>query len=180
MHIAAILYEADEGLKSDTVLAEVAHGLKAKGVKLAGAVQSNPSMPGRQRCEIVLEDLATGRSIRASEDRGSEARGCRLDTSALEEAVGLSGTSLASDTALVVINKFGKREAEGHGFRPLIEQAVVLGVPVLVAVKRAHLEAWTTFVGGEPALLPVEHDTVEDWCSRAIAEFSAIRSQRVV
>lgn len=177
MHVAAILYEADEGPRSDALLAEIAYGLRSKGMKLAGAVQSNPSAPGRTRCQIVLEDLATGRSIEASEDRGPLARGCRLDSSALEDVAGLSATSLAADTALLVINKFSKREAEGHGFRPLIEQAVILGVPVLVAVKRAHLEAWTLFVGAEPTLLPLDRSAVEDWCDRAISEIAATRSR---
>lgn len=169
MHLAAILYEADEGLKSDVLLAAVAHDLKAQGVKLAGAVQSNVTLPGRTRCEIMLEDLATGRTTNASEDRGPLSQGCRLDAGALEDAVGLSGASLDADTALVVINKFSKREAEGAGFRPLIEQAVVLGVPVLAAVKRVHLEAWTQFVGGEPTLLPLDRSAIDHWCANALA-----------
>lgn len=169
MHIAAILYEADEGPAADTLLAEVAHDLRGQGLKLAGAVQSNVASPGRSRCDIMLEDLATGRIVKASEDRGPMARGCRLDAAALEDIVGLSAAALAPETALVVINKFSKREAEGRGFRPLIEQAVLLGVPVLAAVKRAHLEPWTRFVGSEPGLLPLSRDAVRAWCDRVIA-----------
>lgn len=169
MHIAAILYEADEGPAADTLLTDVAHHLRRRGLKLAGAVQSNPSQPGRNRCDILLEDLATGRVVKASEDRGPMARGCRLDAGALEDIVGLSSASLAPETALVIVNKFSKREAEGRGFRPLIEQAVGLGVPVLAAVKRAHLEPWSQFVGSEPTLLPVSEDAVRHWCETAIA-----------
>lgn len=169
MHLAAILYEADEGPQSDSLLTGVAHRLKARGVKLAGAVQSNVPMSNRSRCEIVLEDLSTGRTINASEDRGPLASGCRLDAGALEDAVGLSAASLGPETALVIVNKFSKRETEGAGFRPLIEHAVALEVPVLVAVKRTHLEAWTAFVGSEPLLLPLDPNVVEQWCENAIA-----------
>lgn len=178
MHVAAILYEADEGPQSDALLAGLAHRLKAQGVKLAGAVQSNVAVPNRSRCEIVLEDLSTGRTVNASEDRGPLASGCRLDAGALEDVVGLSAASLTPDTALVIVNKFSKRETEGAGFRPLIEHAVVLGVPVLVAVKRTHLPAWSAFVGSDPLLLPLDRSAVERWCEQAIARYRSEEEPR--
>ncbi|AHB48316.1 3-dehydroquinate dehydratase [Hyphomicrobium nitrativorans NL23] len=168
MRVAAILYAADEGPAADALLAELAWRLRERGLKLAGAVQSNVSQPGQSRCDILLEDLASGRVVQASENRGPMASGCRLDAGALEDIVGLSSASLAPETALVIVNKFSKREAEGHGFRPLIEQAVVLGIPVLAAVKPAHLDAWTQFVGSTPALLPLDEDAVRHWCDAAI------------
>ncbi len=170
MRVAAILYAADEGPAADTLLANVARRLRERGLKLAGAVQSNVSQPGQSRCDILLEDLASGRVVQASENRGPMASGCRLDTGALEDIVGLSSASLAAETALVIVNKFSKREAEGHGFRPLIEQAVVLDIPVLVAVKPAHLDAWTQFVGSAPTLLPLNEDAVRLWCEASAGQ----------
>ncbi|HRN87750.1 DUF2478 domain-containing protein [Hyphomicrobium sp.] len=170
MRVAAILYAADEGPAADTLLANVARHLRERGLKLAGAVQSNVSQPGQSRCDILLEDLASGRVVQASENRGPMASGCRLDTGALEDIVGLSSASLAAETALVIVNKFSKREAEGHGFRPLIEQAVVLDIPVLVAVKPAHLDAWTQFVGSAPTLLPLNEDAVRLWCEASAGQ----------
>ncbi|HRO48846.1 MAG TPA: DUF2478 domain-containing protein [Hyphomicrobium sp.] len=168
MRIAAILYEADKGPAADALLTGIARSFRARGLKLAGAVQSNVAQPGRSRCDILLEDLASGRVVEASENRGPMASGCRLDAGALEDIVGLSAASLAPETALVIVNKFSKREAEGHGFRPLIEQAAVLDIPVLVAVKPAHLDAWTSFVGGAPTLLPLDEETVTRWCETVI------------
>jgi nucleoside-triphosphatase THEP1 len=164
MKLAAILYEMGDGLATDILLTEIAHQLRDSGLKLAGAVQSNSSAPRRSQCEMTLEDLATGRCTKASEDRGPLARGCRLDAGALEDIVGLAASSLGPDTALVIINRFGKREAEGHGFRPMIESAVLLDVPVLTAVNRAHLEPWGAFVGEEPLLLPPSREAIERWC----------------
>ena len=169
MNLAAILYEADEGPEADILLSAVANALKAQGVKLAGAVQSNVAAPNRTRCHILLEDLSTGRTVNASEDRGPLATGCRLDAGALEDVVGLSAAGLSTETALVIVNKFSKRETEGAGFRLLIENAVVLGIPVLAAVKRTHLDAWSAFVGEEPVLLPLDRNAVREWCERAIA-----------
>lgn len=169
MNIAAILYEADEGPQTDILLRTVANSLKAKALKLAGAVQSNVAVPDHDRCQILPEDLSTGHTVNASEDRGPMATGCRLNASALEDVVGLSAAGLSAETALVIANKFSKRETEGAGFRPLIEHAVVLGIPVLAAVKRNHLPQWRAFVGDEPVLLPLNQDAIREWCEHAIA-----------
>jgi nucleoside-triphosphatase THEP1 len=177
MRIAAILYELDGGLATDILLTEIAHRLRDAGLKLAGAVQSNSSAPRRSQCEMTLEDLATGKCRKASEDRGPLARGCRLDGAALEDIVGLAASSLDSTTALVVINRFGKQEAEGHGFRPMIENAVLLEVPVLTAVNRAHLESWRAFVGEEPLLLSPNRSEIERWCEATVRGAAAAFQQ---
>lgn len=165
MKLAAVLYEKGEGAATDALLYGFALRLKRAGVRLAGAVQSNLPVANRSRCDITLEDLATGQRIKASDDRDRLAKGCRLDQSALEDCVGIAVSSLEPDTDLVVINRFGKCEAEGRGFRPMIEQAVLLDVPVLVGLNRAHLGSWRTFVGEEPVLLPPELRAVSSWCA---------------
>ena len=169
MKLAAVVYERGQGLVTDALLAAFALRLKRAGFKLAGAVQSNDRVANRSRCDITLEDLATGRRIKASDDRGPFAKGCRLDESALEDSVGMALSSLEPETDLVVINRFGKREAQGHGFRPMIEQAVLLGVPALVGLNRAHLEAWRAFGGEEPAILPPDLGAVSNWCAANVA-----------
>lgn len=166
MNITAIFYAGDEGAAVDALLADVAYRLRAEGWKLAGAVQS-PSTPRNNRCEMTLEDLATGACIDAMDELGPYAPGCRLDTEALEDSVGLATSSLDPATQLVIINRFGKQESEGRGFRSMIESAVSLEVPVLVGVKQAHLEAWTHFIGGEPQFLPPRQDAILGWCKAA-------------
>jgi nucleoside-triphosphatase THEP1 len=172
MHIAAVLYEGDQGATVDALLADVAYQLRGDGWKLAGVVQ-NPGAPRNSRCEMTLEDLATGACIETRDRLGPSASGCRLDTEALEDSVGLATSSLDPDTRLVVINRFGKRETDGAGFRSMIENAVVLDVPVLVGLKRMHLDAWTRFVGGEPLLLPHCRDEVLRWCEASVSARSS-------
>ncbi|MDQ8698279.1 DUF2478 domain-containing protein [Hyphomicrobium sp. LHD-15] len=172
MNIAALLYEGDQGSVVDTLLADVALHLRAAGWKLAGAVQS-PGAVRNSRCEMTLEDLATGTCIEAADPLGPSASGCRLDTGALEDSVGLASSSLDPDTRLVVINRFGKRETDGHGFRSMIENAVVLDVPILVGVKRMHLDAWRSFVGGEPFFLPPVRDEILRWCETVASSASS-------
>lgn len=172
MNVAAILYEGDQGAAIDTLLTSVSYCLRQSGWKLAGAVQS-PAVARSSRCEMTLEDLATGTCIEMVDSLGPSASGCRLDTEALEDSVGFAASSLDPDTKLVIINRFGKRETEGHGFRSMIENAVALGVPVLVGLKKIHLDAWTQFVGGEPLLLPTDVDEILGWCEATASSASS-------
>jgi nucleoside-triphosphatase THEP1 len=162
--LGAIVYGADQSAAADAVLASAARVLAALGYRLAGAVQHNPTRPDRCRCDMVLEDLSTGRAVAISEDRGPAARGCRLDPAALEQLVGAAASGLETGADLLIVNRFGKREAEGCGFRAVIEQAVTSGIPVLVAVSAANLDSWNAFAGGldqrlEPNLAPAIR-----WC----------------
>ena len=81
--------------------------------------------------------------------------------------MGLATSSLDPATRLVVINRFGKRETDGRGFRSMIESAVAMEVPVLVGVKQVHLDAWIRFVGDEPHVLPHDRDEILAWCEAA-------------
>nr|WP_256515620.1 DUF2478 domain-containing protein [Alsobacter ponti] len=143
--ITAIVYAERQPI--GPALAALADALRAEGKALAGFVQHEVPRPGRRKCDMVLEDLATGARIRISEDRGEHARGCRLDTSELLRAAGLAADALAEGADVLVLNKYGKVEAEGGGVRPLIADAVARGVPVIVGVPRLNLESFRAFAG---------------------------------
>lgn len=164
--LAVIVYDEGEGSRVDDVLEEVARSLRRAGNRLAGAVQHNTEAGDRCRCDMTLEDLATGRRIDISEKRGPEARGCRLDSFALEDMVGRVTASLSMDAQLLIVNRFGKREAAGHGFRSAIESAIEMGLPVLSAVSRANLPAWAGFTASMDERLPVDIAAVLAWCER--------------
>lgn len=167
--LAAVVYEAGAGAAFDTCLATVARGLKASGLRLSGAVQHNTMGGDRCRCDMTLEDLATGRLVEISEQRGPQARGCRLNSAALEEIVGLAGAAVERGADLLIVNKFGKREAEGHGFRQVIDAALEQGTAVLVAVSRENLAAWQQFAAGLDVRLPQDARLITAWCEKAAA-----------
>lgn len=100
--LGAIVYSAEQSAAADAVLTSVARVLAGAEYRLAGAVQHNPSRPDRCRCDMVLEDLATGELIAISEDRGPEARGCRLNPAALEQLVGAAAASLERGADLLI------------------------------------------------------------------------------
>ncbi|MFO1035328.1 MAG: DUF2478 domain-containing protein [Geminicoccaceae bacterium] len=143
--ISAILYE--DGTQVQSVLRSVCAHLAGLGVRLGGFVERMQPRPDRARCDMILECLSTGDGIGISQDRGPEARGCRLDMDALLKATTLGREALAAGCDLLVISKFGKAEAEGGGFRSLMVEALDLGIPMLVAVPLRNLAAWRDFAG---------------------------------
>lgn len=122
--------------------------LARRGAKCAGVLQHDePAGDGRSRCDMILECLSVGRRLKVSEDRGAHARGCRLDVGELMRALEAEREALQASTDVLIVNKFGKSESEGGGFRPLIAQAVELGVPVVITVPWRNIESWRLFVG---------------------------------
>ncbi len=153
--IMAIVY--DDGLRIAPLMDRILSHLRAEGCQLAGLRQIDVSRPGQSRCDMILEDLASGATVPISENRGEGARGCRLDVDALLKAMARAREALDDQPDLLFVNKFGKTECEGGGLRPLIVSALEREVPVLVAVPRGNIDGWRAFAGE----LSVEHDLAD-------------------
>ncbi|MBS7792680.1 DUF2478 domain-containing protein [Roseococcus sp. SDR] len=141
------LVHADSA-RAAQVMRAVAQRVEAAGRSLAGVLEHALPRPGRTRCDMILEELSQGARIAISQDRGPLARGCRLDAHEMARAIALVSDTLRERPQLLMLNKFGKAEAEGGGFRPLIAAALEQGVPVLIAVPLRNLDAWRNFAGG--------------------------------
>ena len=142
--------------EADEVVSVLAQRLESGGYRLSGLVQTNVVRPDRCRCDMVLRDLATGREIGISQNLGDGARGCRLDQGALETAAGWVEASISPDVEALVLNKFGKREAEGAGLRGAIAAAAALEIPVIAGLAPENREAWDAFCDGAGEVLPVD------------------------
>ncbi|GAW36169.1 hypothetical protein RA2_03238 [Roseovarius sp. A-2] len=144
-----IAYVMAEG-RGDTDL--LLHGLalraRARGLRLCGTVQINSDCDADRPCDMDVQVLPDGPVIRISQSLGPGAQGCRLDPAALEQAVAESEARLDAGCDLVIVNKFGKHEADGRGFRGLIAEALGLGVPVLVGVNRLNAPRFQNFCEG--------------------------------
>ena len=149
-------------------MADLAMALMADGWRLAGAVQTN-SRPGHDcACDVDLSVLGhLGPPIRISQALGAGARGCRLDPDGLERAVAQVSRTLTARTDLLIVNKFGKQEALGRGFRPAIGDALAEGVPVLLTVAPAYLAEFLDFAGELAQRL--EWPEVERWARQVRA-----------
>jgi hypothetical protein len=135
----------------------LARQLHVQGARCVGFVEQAATLaPPLSRCNMVLEDVASGERITISEDRGPLARGCRLDGCALADVLVRAEQALAGAPDVLIVNKFGKSEAEGTGFRALIGDAVALGIAVVIAVPWRNIEAWRLFAGGTAREVAVE------------------------
>ncbi len=151
-------------IAADTLIAAVAGRAKAAGLKLAGVLQRNLHRPGRRCCDMDLVDLASGRIVRISEDRGNLARGCRMDVGALVEAAEMVERSIRTGAPdLVVLNKFGKAEEEGGGMRGAIAAALAADIPVLMSVGELALPALEVFAGDFCAVVEADAAVVSEW-----------------
>lgn len=160
--IAAVVYA--DGVYPDHAIAEAIAPLRAEGLQLAGALQVEPVARGRHPCDMLLEDLASGEVHAIAEDRGSQARGCRLDVGLLTEIGETVLQSLHDDApVLLVVNKFGKIEADGGGMRQAIAEAADHGIPVLVGVPARNLDRWRAFVGPLATELAADAAAIADW-----------------
>ncbi len=153
----------------DPLMAEVAHRLMVQGWPVAGVIQLNSETGPETKCDMDLQILTGAEPVRISQRLGRFARGCRLDPAGLERAVGLVERALDDRPRLLLINKFGKAELEGRGFRPLIGRALLEGVPVLTAVNRGNLPGFHAFTDGIGTALPPEPGAIIDWCAGQVA-----------
>jgi len=164
-------------IAADALTATVARRAKAAGLKLAGVLQRDLHRPGRRRCDMDLIDLATGRIIRISEDRGNLARGCRMNTGALLEAAEMVEDAIRTGAPdLVILNKFGKAEEEGGGMRDAIAASLSGGIPVFIGVGTPAIPALGQFAGELLTLIDADEGVVTAWLSahfeRQIGRFS--------
>lgn len=159
--------------ETDRLLTGVAEILEARGVRLCGVVQSNTECSDSDLCDMDVRILPDGPIIRISQSLGRGSRGCRLDPTALEQAVSFVTQSLAETgdarPQMMIVNKFGKHEADGRGFRPLIGEAMLQGIPVLTAVNTTNEAAFATFADGLSHNLPAETASLLNWADRLLS-----------
>jgi hypothetical protein len=168
MKVAAVIYGMGEADRVDAILSALATQLRREGVQLAGAVQHNRTQSCSPCSDMIIEDLATGQLLEISTPVEQSRGGCRLDATALEDVAGIVANGLERPVELVMINRFGKQEMIGNGFRGLIESAVARDIPVLTALNGVHRAAWDAFAAGIADTLPPDATAIEHWCRKVL------------
>ena len=123
--IAAVRFSGGDNV--DEVLETVVRAVQSRGYPVAGYLQrETPDGPGC--CSATfLEDVSSGEQLRITQALGAGSRGCRLNPQALADVSGRLLSVVDANTDLLVLNRFGKGESDGHGFRSVIESAYGLG-----------------------------------------------------
>jgi len=161
----AFIHATSRGAVDDT-LRTVAKDLAGRGHRLAGVLPEPCNNPDRHACDMDLIDLASGTRLPISQKLGRGSTGCRLDGAAIEAAAIIVADELATAVLalkLMILNRFGKQEAKGHGFHPVIVAALEQGVPVLVGVNDLNRPAFESFAAGKALELPDSPRAVLDW-----------------
>jgi nucleoside-triphosphatase THEP1 len=162
---------AERCVDAEPLLADIAGELVASGYRLGGVLQADQARADRTKCDMRLRDLASGRIVTVSEDRGNLARGCRLDRAALLEASAWIAEAIENKVDLVLINKFGKAESEGGGMREVIALALERETPVLICANAEHHPRLMAFAGEYAEALPVDRQRIKSW-ALSVLEFA--------
>lgn len=154
---------------TDELLATVVRTLQQEGRTVAGFIQRQGCHDLSGHAEMLLEEIPSGRRFCISQPLGKDSRGCRLDPRAIADIAGPLLKAIESRPDLLVLNRFGKGESEGQGFRAVLEKAFLLGIPVLTSVKQTYVGAWETFAGSCSTSLPPALKDILDWSRTRIA-----------
>lgn len=162
---AAIIY--GDGVNANVVLETFARDLIAQGRRVCGLIQRRVDLDGCCGDGIFLVDINEGGDFRVTQKLGTDASGCGIDPGALAEASRVLRAALDQPVDLLVVNKFGKVEAEGGGFVGEIAAAVAAGIPVVTTVHEKHLTRWRQFTGDLATQLPPNLTSLTRWWAGA-------------
>ena len=164
--LAAILFDRGD---IDGLLAEIAGVLIEEGRVVRGALQSRGIASGECHCaDMDLTTLGSNRTFRISQPLGNGSRGCRLHPGALAECSSYLSGELALGADLLILNRFGRGESEGRGFRDLIALALADSVPILTAVRPTYLAQWREFSGGQGSELQMDRAVIHSWLAEQL------------
>ena len=155
---------------TDLLLARFARTLMDQGRTVCGCVQNNVDKGANHKCDMFVRTLPSDAVFLISQTLGSSSRGCRLNQDALERAVSAVEAAYDADCDLLIINKFGKHEAAGRGFRSIIARAVDDGVPILVGLNTLNAEAFADFAQGLEVELKPDLAALMAWMDEAMRQ----------
>lgn len=159
--LAALVFSPEQPV--DALIADFIADAQRAGCRVAGVRQIDSAADD---CTGAVQavDIGSGARFRLMQDLGSGAGACRVDPAAIARVGQIVGAAVAARPDLIVVNRFGKLEAEEKdGVVAEIGAAVAAGVPVLVAVSQRFLPAWNDFASGLDAQLPCARAALDQW-----------------
>jgi hypothetical protein len=171
---AAIAYGADD--EPDRLLRDFAEHLRRSGYRVVGAIQHH-NVHSPDIAEIGAVMLPGAELVGLGHHRGNGAHGCQIDTDLLAGIARTIATCIEEGVDLVILNRFGKLEAEGRGLIRLIEQATDADIPVVTAVPQHRFAAWVKYSNGMSVRLPCRRPALDVWwqavAGRAVSRVGA-------
>jgi hypothetical protein len=158
--VAAVVYGPDDD--PDRLLTEFARDLRRMGLRPVGVVQAGRSCQA-ENPRLGLTMLPGGENVCLVADPIAHGAGCRLDAGQLAELAKRLITAIEDGADLVIINRFGRSEAEGGGLIDLITRALDADIPVLVAVPERRFPDWIRFSDGMNVRLACRREALDRW-----------------
>lgn len=158
--------------ETDRLISQTALALVKAGADVSGIVKvlDEPQPEGSHHCDMSVQVLPGENTIKITQSLGDGSQGCRLNPTAIVEAVAAVESSAGTTMDLFVLNKFGPQEAEGRGFRDAIASALENDVPVLVGVTPGTRAAFDAFTAGMAVELPADSQDILTWCQNAMSQ----------
>ncbi|MBN7756373.1 DUF2478 domain-containing protein [Nitratireductor aquimarinus] len=169
--IAAVRFSGGDPI--DALLADAAARLQSQNIVVEGFVQLERDLSENCCAAMHLEDIRNGAVWLISQELGQGSSGCRLDPHALADLCGPLLERVREKPDLLILNRFGKGEMLGGGFRAAIEEAFMLGIPVLVAVRDEYAQAWQDFTEGCHTELQPDPARIDAWLATHVVRKDA-------
>ena len=167
---ASVVYGRDDD--PDRLFIDFTRDLCRSGLRPVGVIQSGRNCRTEEpKLRAVI--LPGGETVGLVADRQAcAAGGCRLDDQRLDALAEQLTIAIDDGPDLVVINRFGRAEAEGRGLVKPIAQALEADIPVLIAVPERRFSDWIRFSDGMNVRLPCRREALDRWW-RSVAGMSA-------
>jgi len=158
---AAVVYGRDDD--PDRLFIDFIDDLCRSGLRPVGVIQSGRSCRTKDP-ELRVVILPSRETVGLVTDtQESDAGGCRVDDERLGALAKRLTAAIDDGPDLVVINRFGRAEAEGRGLVKLIAQALKADIPVLIAVPERRFSDWIRFSDGMNVRLPCRREALDRW-----------------
>ncbi len=166
--LAAVVYGSDDD--PDGLLMDFADDLRNAGLRAVGVIQRGRSCRSQTpRLGVVM--LPDGEAAELVRPAAICAAGCGLDPDRLTDVATRLAIAIEDGADLVIINRFGRAEAEGQGLIDLVALAVAADIPVLIAVPERRFADWIRFTDGMNVRLACRRDAVDRWWRSIIPTF---------
>jgi hypothetical protein len=154
--LAALVYGKPD--EPDPKLREFVQDLMVRGYRVVGLIQTRL---GDGSAAVTV--LPTGKTISFAQTLGAVPNSSSLGSCDLAVAAARIDALIDSGVDLVIINRFGKLEAEGAGLVDEIARAVSFDIPVVVAVPEFRFSEWLSFCRGMGVKLSCRNGSLQSW-----------------
>ncbi len=166
--IAAVRYQRKFDI--DLLFANVCKALLERGARVGGVIQIiTPGIEGQCAASIKVVDVRSDAVFDVWENRGLDAKGCRLNEAGLLEMEPTLLAAIEDRVDLLLVNRFGRAESLGRGLISCFAAAIDAGVPILTAVREPYDIEWQRFHGGMGVELPSELSNILQWCDSLLS-----------